>query len=71
MAQLPFGGGKAVIIGDARKAKTPELLEAFGRFVDSHCGRYITAEDVGTTITDMSNIARSTQYVFGPGTRAG
>src|SRR4030088_2649146 len=39
MASLPFGGGKAVIIGDSRKAKTPELFEAFGRFVDSLGGR--------------------------------
>ncbi len=65
MAQLPFGGGKAVIIGDPRAAKTPELFEAFGRFVDSHGGRYITAEDVGTTITDMSHVARATRYVSG------
>src|SRR6201997_3944068 len=47
MAGLPFGGGKAVIIGDPRKTKTPALLEAFGRLVDSLGGRYITAEDVG------------------------
>ncbi|GAC1452041.1 MAG: Glu/Leu/Phe/Val dehydrogenase dimerization domain-containing protein [Steroidobacteraceae bacterium] len=71
MAQLPFGGGKAVIIADPRQAKSPELFEAFGRFVDSHGGRYITAEDVGTTTTDMSNVARSTQYVSGLGRAPG
>ncbi len=56
MANLPFGGGKAVIIGDAGKAKTPELFEAFGRFVDSLGGRYVTAEDVGTTTVDMEAV---------------
>ncbi|HEY8053553.1 MAG: Glu/Leu/Phe/Val dehydrogenase [Steroidobacterales bacterium] len=71
MAQLPFGGGKAVIIGDPRQTKSPELFEAFGRFVDSHGGRYITAEDVGTTTTDMGNVARSTQYVSGLGRAPG
>src|SRR6202040_396667 len=67
MASLPFGGGKAVIIGDARKAKTPELFEAFGRFVASLGGRYVTAEDVGTTMTDMASVARVTRHVAGLG----
>ena len=71
MAGLDFGGGKAVIIGDARKAKTPELFEAFGRLVDSLGGRYITAEDVGTTIADMAHVARSTQFVSGLGRAPG
>ena len=71
MAGLPLGGGKAVIIGDSRKAKTAELFEAFGRLVDSLGGRYVTAEDVGTTITDMSNVARATRYVAGLGTAPG
>jgi leucine dehydrogenase len=71
MAQLPFGGGKAVIIGDASNAKTPELFEAFGRFVESQGGRYITAEDVGTTTTDMGNVARATRYVSGLGRAPG
>ena len=65
LAGLPFGGGKAVIIGDSRKAKTPELFEAFGRLVDSLGGRYITAEDVGTTTADMASVARATRYVAG------
>ena len=64
LAGLPFGGGKAVIIGDSR-AKTPELFEAYGRFVDSLGGRYVTAEDVGTTIADMEHVARGTRYVSG------
>jgi leucine dehydrogenase len=65
MAGLPFGGGKAVIIGDSRTGKTPELFGAYGRFVDSLGGRYVTAEDVGTTISDMESVARSTRYVSG------
>src|SRR5579863_1040051 len=71
LAGLKFGGGKAVIIGDARKGKTPELFEAFGRLVDSLGGRYITAEDVGTTIADMANVARATRYVAGLGAAPG
>jgi leucine dehydrogenase len=71
LAGLAFGGGKAVIIGDSRKAKTPELFEAFGRFVDSLGGRYITAEDVGTTVADMANVARVTRFVSGLGAAPG
>jgi leucine dehydrogenase len=71
MAGLPFGGGKAVIIGDSRKGKTPELFEAFGRLVDSLGGRYVTAEDVGTTTADMANVARATRYVAGLGAAPG
>src|SRR5579862_4476646 len=67
MAGLPFGGGKAVIIGDSRTAKTEELLRAYGRVVDSLGGRYITAEDVGTTLADMEQIALVTRYVSGLG----
>jgi len=64
MAELPFGGGKAVIIGDSRE-KTRQWMEAFGRLVDSLGGRYITAEDVGTTTTDMEQVARVTRFVSG------
>ena len=64
MAELPFGGGKAVIIGDPRE-KTRQRMEAFGRLVDSLGGRYITAEDVGTTTTDMGQIAAVTRFVSG------
>jgi len=71
MADLPFGGGKSVIIGDSRTAKTPELFEAFGRFIDSLGGRYITAEDVGTTTADMASVARATRYVAGLSTTPG
>jgi leucine dehydrogenase len=71
MASLPFGGGKAVIVGDSRQAKTPELFEAYGRFVDSLGGRYITAEDVGTTTADMEIVARVTSFVSGLGRKPG
>jgi leucine dehydrogenase len=71
MAGLPFGGGKAVIIGDPRSTKSPELFQAFGRFVGSLAGRYITAEDVGTTTADMEQVARTTQFVSGLGRRPG
>lgn len=71
MAGLAFGGGKAVIIADPKRPKTPELFEAYGRCVDSFGGRYITAEDVGTTTTDMESVARQTRYVSGLSRHAG
>jgi leucine dehydrogenase len=71
MAGLPFGGGKAVIIGDARADKSPELFQAYGRFVGSLGGRYVTAEDVGTTTTDMEQVARVTRFVSGLGRKPG
>ncbi|MBX9727381.1 MAG: amino acid dehydrogenase, partial [Sphingopyxis sp.] len=65
MAGLPMGGGKAVIIADNPDAKTPELLAAFGRAIDSLGGRYVTAEDVGMSDADMVAIARETRHVSG------
>ncbi|MGC8520579.1 MAG: Glu/Leu/Phe/Val family dehydrogenase [Steroidobacteraceae bacterium] len=65
MAELDFGGGKAVIIGDARAHKSPALFQAFGRLVESLGGRYITAEDVGTTTADMEQVATQTRFVSG------
>ncbi len=62
---LPLGGGKAVIIGDARADKTPDLMRAFGRFVGHLGGRYITAEDVGTAVADMDAIREVTRHVAG------
>jgi leucine dehydrogenase len=62
---LNLGGGKAVIIGDAKTQKTPELITRFGEFVHSLSGRYITAEDVGTTTPDMDLIRKVTPYVTG------
>lgn len=65
MAGLPLGGGKAVILADANRTKTPELLAAFGRAVDGLCGRYVTAEDVGMSVADMVAISKETKYVAG------
>lgn len=62
---LNLGGGKAVIIGDSRKHKTDEMMRAFGRFVDSLSGRYITAEDVGINTHDISMVAKETSHVTG------
>ncbi|MBE3594645.1 MAG: Glu/Leu/Phe/Val dehydrogenase [Candidatus Carbobacillus altaicus] len=65
VAGLNLGGGKAVIIGDPRKDKSEALFRAFGRCVESLGGRYITAEDVGTTVQDMDMIHEETNYVTG------
>ena len=65
LADLDLGGGKAVIIGDPAKHKTEALLRAYGRFVESLGGRYITACDIGTYSTDMDIVARECRYVTG------
>jgi len=62
---LNLGGGKAVIIGSSRIDKTPELIKKFGEFVHSLSGKYITAEDVGTTTADMDLIREITPHVTG------
>jgi leucine dehydrogenase len=64
-AGLNLGGGKAVIIGDPNKDKSEALFRAFGRFVQSLGGRYITAEDVGTSVQDMEYIKMETDFVSG------
>ena len=65
IADLNLGGGKAVIISDAKKDKTEKLFRSFGRFVEGLGGRYITAEDVGTNSHDMENVKIETNYVTG------
>ncbi|WP_308290471.1 Glu/Leu/Phe/Val family dehydrogenase [Streptomyces meridianus] len=70
LAGLPLGGGKAVIIGDPAAVtdggiKSEELLLAYGRFVESLGGRYITACDVGTYVADMDVVARESRHVTG------
>ena len=65
MANIPLGGGKAVIWGDARSDKSPELFRAFGRAVESLQGRYFTAEDVGIDVSDMQIAREETAYVAG------
>jgi glutamate dehydrogenase/leucine dehydrogenase len=64
-AGLDLGGGKAVIIGDPRTDKSERLLRAYGRIVDSLRGRYITAEDVGTTTRDLDIVRRETRWALG------
>lgn len=64
-AGLNLGGGKAVIIGDSKTQKTEGLFRAFGQFVNSLNGRYITAEDVGTSVGDMEQIYMETPFVTG------
>ncbi len=64
-AGLDLGGGKAVIIGDPETLRSERLLRSFGRLVDSLGGRYVTAEDVGTTTDDMITIATETEWVTG------
>lgn len=65
LAGLPLGGGKAVIIGDPKTAKSPAFMERFGEAVDSLKGTYITAEDVGSTEEDMVSISHKTSFVAG------
>lgn len=78
MANLKLGGGKSVIIGNPRTHKTPELLAAFARALEQLNGRYIAAEDSGTSVADMKYMTQFTQHVAGihdkpsdAGTRSG
>ena len=74
VAELPFGGGKAVILANNAAPKSPELFAALGRAVASLGGRYITAEDVGVSVDDMRHVQQQTEYVSGlpqSGTNAG
>ena len=71
MAGLPLGGGKSVILADANRTKTPDMLQAFGKAVERLGGNYVTAEDVGINVADMVEIARSTNYVAGLPNSAG
>ncbi|MBI1932083.1 MAG: Glu/Leu/Phe/Val dehydrogenase [Ignavibacteriales bacterium] len=62
---LNFGGGNAVIIGDPEKLKSERLFRTFGKFIEGLAGRYITAEDVGTTVKDMEYVLMETSFVTG------
>lgn len=68
LAGIPFGGGKAVILGNPKTDKSDALLKAFGRYVEGLAGRYITAEDVGICASDMETVSTMTR--FARGTRA-
>ena len=65
MAGLPFGGGKAVLLATPDRHKSPEMLGALGEAIDGLCGRYVTAEDVGMSVSDMVEVRRQTRYVAG------
>ncbi len=65
MAGLGLGGGKSVIIGNAREDKTPAMLRAFGRVVDALEGQYYTAEDVGFSPEDIRIVAEETDFAVG------
>ncbi|MDT5293943.1 MAG: leucine dehydrogenase, partial [Acidobacteriota bacterium] len=65
LAGLPLGGGKSVIIGDNRVRDREKIFRAHGRFVEHLGGRYVTAEDVGTSPADMDIIRRETRHVTG------
>src|SRR4051812_24533260 len=65
MAGLPLGGGKAVILADRDRTKTPEMLAAYGRAVEKLSGSYVTAEDVGITVPDLAAVSKHTRYIAG------
>ena len=65
MAGLPLGGGKAVILADDHRTKTPEMLAAYGRAVERLGGSYVTAEDVGMSVADLVEISRQTRFIAG------
>src|SRR5687768_1537263 len=65
MAGLPMGGGKAVILADDARTKTPEMLVAYGKAVERLCGAYVTAEDVGITVSDLVQVSQHTRFIAG------
>jgi leucine dehydrogenase len=71
LAGLPLGGGKSVVWIAPDRPKTPAMMRAMGLAVDRLAGRYITAEDVGSTVADMDEIARATAHVAGHADGAG
>ncbi|MCZ4520517.1 valine dehydrogenase [Rhodococcus ruber] len=71
IAGVPLGGGKAVIIGDPRVIKTPDLLRSYGRFIETLGGRYVSAGDIGTGTDDLDIIGEQTAHVVGRSAIAG
>jgi leucine dehydrogenase len=65
LAGLPLGGGKAVVLTAPDRPKTPAMMRAMGRAVDGLGGRYVTAEDVGSSVADMDEVATGTAHVAG------
>jgi leucine dehydrogenase len=71
ICDLPYGGGKSVIIGDPRRAKTPALLHAMGRAVERLGGRYVIADDIGTTLDDLRTMRAVTTHTAAATAAAG
>jgi leucine dehydrogenase len=71
LAGLPFGGGKSIVMRSSEAADREQLFRAHGRMVDSFAGKYVTAEDVGTSTADMEYILKETSYVGGLQGRSG
>ncbi len=71
LAGLPFGGGKAVLIGDNQTTEREKIFRALGRFVERLGGWFITAEDVGTSVADMEYVRAETAHVAGLANRSG
>ncbi|MFL5337220.1 MAG: Leu/Phe/Val dehydrogenase [Geminicoccaceae bacterium] len=65
ICELPYGGGKSVVLADPRRDKTPELLRAMGGVIEGQGGRYITADDVGTTLADLTVMREVTRHTAG------
>jgi leucine dehydrogenase len=65
MAGLPLGGGKAVLLADEARTKTPQMFAAYGRAVERLGGAYVTAEDVGITVADLVEVSKQTRYIAG------
>ncbi len=65
LAELPFGGGKGVILGDPKRGKTQELLRAYARIVHQFQGRFTTGEELGITADDLKIMMRETQFIAG------
>lgn len=65
LAELPFGGGKGVILGDPKREKTPQLLQAYARIVHQFNGRFTTGEEMGIDPEDLKVMMRETQFIAG------
>ena len=71
LADLPIGGAKSVIIGDPARLKTPDLLRAFGAFIEGMGGLYLAGPDIGTDAGDMTELSRTTRFVAGRSDQSG
>lgn len=65
LAELPFGGGKGVILGDPKRDKTPQLLRAYARIIQQFNGRFTTGEEMGISADDLRTMMQETQFIAG------